>query len=107
GDTAPDGRPPVAHTPSARPARLAPPAAAGQTVHDRRPGPPRGWDGTAHTTARPASAARGHAGATVAESPPRATLSVGARRAPRRAPPAGRERGRGRGRRHRLPAARS
>ena len=34
----------------------------------------------------------GHGGATVAESPPRATSSVGARRAPRRPPPAAHER---------------
>src|SRR5262249_39963213 len=46
-DTAPDERPPAAHTPSASPALLAPPAAAGPAPHDRRPGPPRGWDGTA------------------------------------------------------------
>src|SRR5262245_2819233 len=59
-DTAPDGRPPAAHTPSASPARLAPPAAAGQAPHDRQPGLQRGWDGTARTTARPASVARGH-----------------------------------------------
>src|SRR5262245_44629777 len=91
-DTAPDGLPRAAHTLSASPALLAPPSAAGPALHDRQPGPQRGWDGTAHTTARPASAASAHAAASAGESPPRATSSVGARWIPRQPPPAVRDR---------------
>src|SRR5262249_55475118 len=91
-DTAPDGRPPAAHTPSASPALRAPPAAAGQALHDRRPGPQCGWDGTAHTTAPPASGASAHAAASAGESPPRATSSVEARWIPCQPPRAARDR---------------
>ena len=73
-------------TPSARSAARAPPPAVAQGRYGRPRGPSPASGDTVHTTAPPASAARGHGGATVAESPPRTMSSVGERQARRRPP---------------------
>src|SRR5262249_33628120 len=78
-------RPPV-------PGLVGPPPAVVHTPCGSWSRPRRAEDDTARSTARRASGAPGHGGATVAESPPRAMACVGEKRTPRRPPPAARDR---------------
>ena len=83
------GLPTPGHTPSPtgqRHGRLH--RAVAQVRYGRPRGPSPASGDTAHTTAPRASAARGHGGATAAESPPRTMSSVEGRAGPASAPPA-------------------
>ena len=86
--------PHAGHTPSASPPARAPPPAVAQAQYGRRRGHQPGWDGTAHTTAPPASEAPAHTGATAGESPRPVRSSAGTKRARPLPPPGASDAGR-------------